>query len=273
VVAQVAAARALLASTAVGGRGAKTGYDRTGEFGAAWVDVDANGCGTRDDILSRDLVGVTKRDRCVVVSGVLHDPYTGRDITFSKADATAVQIDHVVPLSLAWQLGAAQWSQGERVAFANDPANLLAVDGPSNEQKSDSGPDAWLPANKAYRCTYVIRFIRVANAYRLRVTASMRDMIGSQLDTCTTVAGDPANLQTLPPSVWDRAAHLGGGDSSSGATGGTAAATPPANTGGSTTVYYANCTAVRAAGKAPLHRGDPGYRSALDRDGDGIACE
>jgi hypothetical protein len=37
--------------------------------------------------------------------------------------------------------------------------------------------------------------------------------------------------------------------------------------------FYANCTAVRAAGKAPLHRGDPGYRAALDRDGDGIACE
>jgi hypothetical protein len=37
--------------------------------------------------------------------------------------------------------------------------------------------------------------------------------------------------------------------------------------------YYANCTAARAAGVAPLHRGDPGYRSALDRDGDGIACE
>nr|WP_240049024.1 excalibur calcium-binding domain-containing protein [Parerythrobacter lutipelagi] len=38
-------------------------------------------------------------------------------------------------------------------------------------------------------------------------------------------------------------------------------------------VYYANCDAVRAAGKAPLRRGDPGYRPALDRDSDGFACE
>jgi hypothetical protein len=38
-------------------------------------------------------------------------------------------------------------------------------------------------------------------------------------------------------------------------------------------VYYANCTEVRAAGKDPLRRGDPGYRSALDRDNDGVACE
>ncbi|MFL6077918.1 MAG: excalibur calcium-binding domain-containing protein [Mycobacteriales bacterium] len=43
--------------------------------------------------------------------------------------------------------------------------------------------------------------------------------------------------------------------------------TPPAS------VYYANCAAVRAAGKAPLYRGQPGYRPALDRDSDGVACE
>jgi hypothetical protein len=45
---------------------------------------------------------------------------------------------------------------------------------------------------------------------------------------------------------------------------------PPATTAG---VYYANCTAARAAGAAPIYRGDPGYRPALDRDDDGIACE
>ncbi|WP_309234784.1 excalibur calcium-binding domain-containing protein [Nocardia sp. XZ_19_385] len=37
--------------------------------------------------------------------------------------------------------------------------------------------------------------------------------------------------------------------------------------------YYANCAAARAAGAAPLHRGEPGYSSKLDRDGDGVACE
>ena len=38
-------------------------------------------------------------------------------------------------------------------------------------------------------------------------------------------------------------------------------------------VYYPNCDAARAAGVAPIHAGEPGYRAALDRDGDGIACE
>ncbi|MDK9300619.1 excalibur calcium-binding domain-containing protein, partial [Propionibacterium freudenreichii] len=37
--------------------------------------------------------------------------------------------------------------------------------------------------------------------------------------------------------------------------------------------YYKNCAAVRAAGAAPLHRGQPGYSSNLDKDGDGVACE
>tara|TARA_R110001606_G_scaffold223389_1_gene371356 strand:+ start:3383 stop:3862 length:480 start_codon:yes stop_codon:yes gene_type:complete len=40
-----------------------------------------------------------------------------------------------------------------------------------------------------------------------------------------------------------------------------------------TSAYYRNCTAARRAGAAPLYRGDPGYRSPLDRDNDGIACE
>jgi hypothetical protein len=39
------------------------------------------------------------------------------------------------------------------------------------------------------------------------------------------------------------------------------------------TAYYANCAAAKAAGAAPLRRGQPGYSSSLDRDGDGIACE
>ncbi|RJE91384.1 DNA-entry nuclease [Paenibacillus sp. 1011MAR3C5] len=38
-------------------------------------------------------------------------------------------------------------------------------------------------------------------------------------------------------------------------------------------IVYANCAAVRAAGKAPLHEGEPGYSRKLDRDDDGVACE
>ncbi|THA85411.1 excalibur calcium-binding domain-containing protein [Streptomyces sp. A0592] len=45
------------------------------------------------------------------------------------------------------------------------------------------------------------------------------------------------------------------------------------DTGGGANVSYNNCAAVRAAGAAPIRRGDPGYGRHLDRDGDGVACE
>ncbi|MFI5712306.1 excalibur calcium-binding domain-containing protein [Kribbella sp. NPDC051620] len=47
----------------------------------------------------------------------------------------------------------------------------------------------------------------------------------------------------------------------------------PTATKTTASAYYANCTEVRAAGAAPIHRGEPGYSSKLDRDGDGVACE
>jgi hypothetical protein len=48
---------------------------------------------------------------------------------------------------------------------------------------------------------------------------------------------------------------------------------PPVQPPPPASAYYANCDAARAAGAAPLYRGQPGYRPGLDRDGDGIACE
>ena len=130
-----------LDSLEVKGRAPKTGYKRT-QFGKAWADVDRNGCDTRNDILNRDLTDVKHKVRthdCVVESGQLHDPYTGKDIAFKKGwkTSTAVQIDHVVALSDAWQKGAQKLSQTKRTELANDPYNLLAVQGKANQKKSD----------------------------------------------------------------------------------------------------------------------------------------
>ncbi|MFD8954247.1 excalibur calcium-binding domain-containing protein [Streptomyces xanthophaeus] len=44
-------------------------------------------------------------------------------------------------------------------------------------------------------------------------------------------------------------------------------------TGGGESTYYKNCDAAKAAGAAPIRKGKPGYRTALDKDGDGIACD
>lgn len=162
----------------------KSGYQRTRDFGPAWsVDVDRNGCGTRDDILKRDLEKPQLRGRCTVVAGVLDDPYTGVKVTFTKADADEVQIDHVVPLAAAWSLGARQWPQQQRERFANDPLNLMATSKKANLSKGDDRPSEWLPRPQ-FRCAYAVRYVQVTATYRLGLTNTDRATLSRELRAC-----------------------------------------------------------------------------------------
>lgn len=167
----------------VKGRASKTGYSRT-QFGDGWTSM--NGCDTRNIILNRDLVDVVVDENCLVTSGSLNDPYTGKVIEFRRGQDTSadVQIDHVVALSDAWQKGAQQIGGEERIKLANDPLNLLAVSGPANQQKSDSDAASWLPPNKRFRCQYVSRQVMVKKKYNLWVTQAEKDTIVSVLSGC-----------------------------------------------------------------------------------------
>jgi hypothetical protein len=253
---------ALLATLPVKGKAPKTGYDRTGDFGTAWLDVDRNGCDTRNDILARDLTAIVRSGPCRVLSGTLAEPYTGTSVAFVRGNATSslVQIDHLVALSNAWQTGAQQLTQEQRVSLANDPLNLLAADGRANAQKGDGDAATWLPAAKTFRCTYVARQISVKVTYGLWVAPAERDAMTRVLSTCPEQRGmasasapvvgvvDPAPAPAPAPAL-----------------------APAPATPGST--FFANCTAARAAGAAPVRVGDPGYSRKLDRDGDGVGCE
>jgi hypothetical protein len=359
----------------VKGRAPKTGYTRD-QFGAAWSDVDHNGCDTRNDILQRDLTGETFKDGthdCIVLTGTLKDPYTATLIHFVRGQKTStkVQIDHVVALSNAWQTGAQKLNADQRKQLANDPYNLLAVDGSSNEQKSDGDAATWLPASKAYRCAYVARQIGVKQKYSLWVTSSEKSAMATVLSTCPSqkvpqgdgagnitvksTADDAKNSTgstTKSPSTstvtTDKKSTAGSSSAAAGAIAGAAAgaaaskstpkktanstatpqkvtpkkttapkksspnsssssssssatakksATPkkttstpkkattpkktvapkktvtPKKTTTSSNPYYKNCKAVWNALGHGIYRGDPGYGSHLDRDGDGKACE
>jgi hypothetical protein len=238
----------VLATLAVKGRAPETGYDRD-QFGPQWSDVDRNGCDTRNDVLARDLTGETFKpgtQDCVVVSGILADPYTGQTVAFQRGDGTSVDIDHVVALGNSWQTGSFAWDEARRTAFANDPLNLLAVDYSANRQKGDGDAATWLPDNRGYRCAYVARQVAVKASYGLWVTQAEHDAIARVLADCP---GEPVPSPSTPAPV-DGAAEP------------------------STPVQpYANCAAARAAGAAPLHRGDPGWSDSMDGDGDGVACE
>jgi hypothetical protein len=287
----------LLATLSIKGRAPKTGYDRA-QFGQAWLDVDRNGCDTRNDILRRDLTGITYTNSvpCKVQTGTLADPYTGKTISFVRGSgtSTAVQIDHVVALSDAWQKGAQQLTTEQRTAFANDPLNLQATDGPTNQQKGDGDAATWLPPNKPFRCEYVARQISVKATYGLWVTQAEHDAMARILGDCSgqlaptsqqspapapavaepapaaaapAPAPAPAAVAPAPAPVAPAPAPVVPAAPAPAAPAPAPAAPAPA------AVYYANCTAARAAGAAPLYAGQAGYRSALDRDSDGIACE
>ena len=239
----------ILNTLPVKGRAPKTGYSRA-QFGDAWSDIDHNGCDTRNDILNRDLTAKQHKNSrgCVVISGILNDPYTGKVINFMRGKDTSeqVQIDHVVALSDAWQSGAQEISAQERLQLANDPENLLAVDGPANQQKSDSDAATWLPANASFRCSYVARQIRVKAKYHLWVKPAEKEAMINVLTPCTGAAAKPAPVPQVDA--------------------------PPAQNP-APALAFQTCADARAAGYRNMHRSAPGYSEHLDRDGDGIACE
>lgn len=172
-----------LKNLTIKGRAPKTDYSRE-QFGTDWTK--SYGCDTRNIILNRDLINVQVNEKCSVISGILHDPYTGKLVNFTRGGDTSsdVQIDHVVALSDAWQKGAQQLSLNQRIVMANDPLELLAVDGAANLEKSDSDAATWLPSNKSFRCQYVSRQIAVKQKYGLWVTQSEYDTIGQILSKC-----------------------------------------------------------------------------------------
>jgi len=286
------AALSLLATIPVKGRAPKTGYSRF-QFGQPWTDdVDVEGghnhCDTRNDILRRDLSNVIPPTGCIVQSGVLHDPYTGKDIQFNRDEGTdvLVQVDHVVALLDAWQKGAQQWDQPKRTQFANDPLNLLAVSGKANRNKKAGDVATWLPSNKDFRCAYVTRVVNVKAKYGVWMTQDEHDAASRILTTCISEAPASSKVPSssrLLPSVGTRFP-------SSSRPAPLPLMPPPPQTSSQyvppplaplplvppppqSSVYYPNCKAARAAGAAPIYREQPGYRPGLDRDGDGVACE
>lgn len=291
-------ALAVVASLTVKGRAPLTGYSRDA-FGPAWYDTDGNGCDTRSDILRRDLADVVTSGECAVTGGILNpDPYTGQVIDYAEA-AGELEVDHVVALADAWQKGAAAWEEATRVAFANDPLNLLLVNASANRSKRAGDAATWLPPERDYRCAYVARQVAVKVKYQLWVTAAEKAAMERVLATCpdlpaiepgqhpTSITITPSPSPSTSPSAYapgfvappvrpTPAAPKPAKPSTPKPAAPKPTAPKPAATptpAAPSNVYYKNCAAAWAAGAAPIHIGEPGYRAQLDGDRDGIACE
>ena len=221
-----------------------------------WIDEDRDCQDARQEVLiaeSHQPVTFTSSNQCRVATGLWFDEYTGTTTT----NPSEFDIDHFVPLANAHISGGWAWTTEQKKAYANDlihPEHLIAVLASANRSKSSHSPDEWKPSRKEYWCQYAVSWISVKNRRSLTVTVRERDALGSMLDTCP-VGGPP---QTATPELdTGTLAHL-------------ALTQTPQPLGD---VHYATCAAAKAAGAAPLRRGQPGYRAALDRDNDGIACE
>lgn len=251
----------VLARLPTKGRAPMTGYDRA-RFGQAWLDADRNGCDTRNDVLGTHLTNIVfkagTRD-CAVESGDLADKYTLLEIHFVRGDGFLVDVDHVVALANVWVTGGFGWDIRMRAAIANDPMNLEPVDASTNRRKGAGDAATWLPPNKGYRCAYVARQVAVKSKYGLWAAPPEKAAIERILAACPDErvpvdSGAPTSVTQNIRDPYDDNAQEG----------------TPAPDG---SVYYANCDAARAAGAAPIQRGDHGYGPHLDGEGDGTACE
>lgn len=169
----------MLSELTVAEAGSMRGYSRN-RF-PHWRKTGKN-CDVRDTVLERDGKDI-EHSGCNVVGGRWESVYDGRTFT----DPSSVDIDHMVPLANAWRTGAAEWSDEQREAFANDldRPQLIAVSASSNRSKGDQDPSQWKPPRREYWCTYAQSWIAVKAHWRLSVTADEKAALTDMLSTCS----------------------------------------------------------------------------------------
>src|SRR5699024_10892595 len=96
----------------------------------------------------------------------------------------------VVALADAWRKGADVWPATLALAFANDPANLIAVDGPTNQDKGAADAAHWLPPDDRFHCAYAVQQILVKDAYAVGVSAEELGALTDVVHTCPVGADD-----------------------------------------------------------------------------------
>jgi hypothetical protein len=151
------------------------GYNRALHFGD-WINDDPqNDCyDVRNEVLIRDAdqkkpITFRSDDHCRVSKATWNDPYTGNVYKL----ASAIQIDHVVPLKHTYLTGAYAWRASKRCTYANfiaDDFHLLAVSGHENMSKGDRSPDGYMPPNKSFQCEYIADWMKVKAIWELKST-------------------------------------------------------------------------------------------------------
>ncbi len=121
----------------------RTGYDR--DLFHLWIDADGDGCDTRAEVLISEAEDAPSvGSGCSLTGGRWYSYYDG----VSQTSASALDIDHVVPLAEAWDSGARSWTSSRRESYANDLGDshtLVGVTASLNRSKGDQDVAEWLP--------------------------------------------------------------------------------------------------------------------------------
>jgi hypothetical protein len=147
-----------------------------------WSDKDGDCLDTRAQILrDRSLSPVWMNKKgCKVKSGKWKDYYYPEfHVLASKVD-----IDHLIPLKHAHDVGASGWSHSQKEKFANDPENLVITNLRYNRQKGAKGIDEWLPRHKEYACKYISDWVKIKKKYSLKLRQEEYNSIASFKGEC-----------------------------------------------------------------------------------------
>lgn len=160
-----------------------------------WEDINGTGLNARYEVLWRDLEDPEwneEGDR--LVAGSYLDPFSGER---ERLGEVSTHVDHVVPVSLSW-LDMEHRTQEERVAFYNDPMNLVPTTAQNNHEKGSQGPGSWMPPNEDFHCTYAMIWTNIAVKYELSMRPGNKEVLRETLSECALNAykGDDSSAAT-----------------------------------------------------------------------------
>ncbi|MGW6910360.1 HNH endonuclease family protein [Streptomyces sp. NPDC054940] len=173
----------------------RDGYQRTSfkHWNAGQNPTD--GCNTRAEVLLAEAVEQPQiLPGCKLSGGRWWSYYDAKWLT----SASALDVDHMVPLAEAWDSGASQWTAERREAYANDLAvtpSLVAVSAASNRSKSDQDPAEWLPPTVEVTCRYTSEWISTKLRWGLTADTAELEALTQVAEACP---GTSVTYETAP---------------------------------------------------------------------------
>lgn len=173
----------------------RDGYVRTAfkHWNAGAIADD--GCNTRAEVILQEAVEYPEvAPGCKLTGGRWFSPY---DDTWVTA-ASALDVDHLVPLAESWDSGASAWTAKRRETYANDlatPTSLIAVTAKSNRAKADKDPAEWLPPTATYHCTYITGWVETKLRWSLTADDREREALLGLAEDCP---GATVTYETVP---------------------------------------------------------------------------